>query len=96
MLPRAPKRPPRPSKFTPRKLQELALRAPRSLKEASKKGSAEWRKPLNPAAAGGRYDRRQPAVSDPARTYCLRVGLCGASGGHAIPPTRWSELNPGS
>ena len=28
---------------------------------------------FNPAAAGGRYDRRQPAVSDPARTYLAAV-----------------------
>ena len=46
------------------------MRAPRSLKRP-KKGSAEWRKPLNPAADGGRYDRRQPAVSDSARRASL-------------------------
>ena len=44
-----------------KKLQASPLEPPNP---DPRKGSAEWRKPLNPAAAAGRYDRRQPAVSD--------------------------------
>ena len=40
---------PRPPKSTPGRLQEPLMRAPRSIKRA-KKGSAEWRKPLNKRA----------------------------------------------
>ena len=45
---------------------------------------------FNPAAAGGRYDRRQPAVSDygpKGKAYSSELASCGASGGYAIPPT---------
>ena len=45
---------------------------------------------FNPAAAGGRYDRRQLAVSDygpKGKAYPSELASCGASGAHAIPPT---------
>ena len=83
-------------KSSMRVLQQPVMRASRNLKRLQK-GSADWRKPLNTAAAAGRYDQGCSQCQIPAegKALFLRVGLLRSILATRIPPGPCGRLSPG-